>query len=158
MATTTAPSTDTHAMTDNVPPPPLVNINSFKICYVIVPRFNRIAMNITFSKEGNYIDNVRLFQDKLRSIYNNSYVSILDTIVEDDGDKMLCKIIFLTIPNTIFERVKLIGCDSIQAFVGLSEDNTDYIIQTKKPSLDLIASVNTKNIPMPYSSNVIKIM
>jgi len=116
------------------------------------------AMNITFSKDGNYIDNVRLFQDKLPSIYNNSYVSILDTILEDDEDKMLCKIIFLTIPNTIFERVKLMGCYSIPVFDGLSDDNTYYIIQTKKPSLDLIASVNTKNIQMPYSSNIIEIM
>lgn len=154
MATTTTSST-INVMTHNLPPPPVVNINGVKICYVIVPRVNRIAMNISFSKEGNYRDNVMLFQDKIQSIHNNSYVSILNTILEDDGDKLLCKIIFIIIPNTIFEHVKLIGCDSIQAFVGLSEDNTDYIIQTKKPSLDLIASVNTRNIPMPYSSDVI---
>ena len=122
-------------------------------CHLILPRENRITIGISSAR--NDMDSSEFWLNIIQSSYNDTLVSILDVSKigadENDSQKQNYRVIFMIIPHELINKIKEVGCKQFKAYIGLSEDNTDYKVLNKCPPISELATVNRNYEPMPYT-------
>ena len=128
-----------------------------KKCYILLPRKNRLTIVISIPDKIEINLAIKSINSSLQKTYDNSLVSILESkhIDHNNIDNVNeFKVIFLIIPNELIDKLKKIGCQSFQAFIGFSEDQTEYKLINKEPDDKDIAFENYDNQKCPFKSSI----
>jgi len=129
--------------------------NLSEIMHVIISRNARMTITISVSP-GPPLQKSEI-HTMLKNTRESSHIEILEItqmeqVSGDESDNQIYKIIYLIIPNELFDKLRDVAVKNCIFYVGLSENSTYVDVLNGVPELHRLAHTNREGEPSPYMS------